>query len=756
MHFNFSASDPRRHHPVSGTFSVRRHPAQTLTAWASRGALAASACLVAGVAAAQSPAPAAAPAASAATPGAKQTIEIRGERRRQRGAGADEPGSVLSGAGLADRSTGTLGATLQDELGVANASFGPGVGLPQIRGQGGSRVRVLLGGMGSNDASSISADHAVMAEPALARRITVLRGPAAILYGGSAIGGAVRIDEERIPESGVNQPELDLELRQGQDSSLAVIRAAAGSGGWVAYGDAHRRDTRRVRIPGLALDEDAIRSQFGLVNGRNTRGHVGNSDAITEGGALALSRVWSQGYMGLGWQTLSSDYGLPPGAHSHGPELVAQGLVPDPDADVVRIAARSQRLQWKSEWRLAKPDAKEAVRAQAGRLDWLAAIRLEATRSLYAHDELEAGLANTRFDHRVSEARLELDTRGPGLTTGVLGAQVQNRDFSALGLEAFVPRAQIEVASLFGLQRWTSGPWSAEIGLRAERHAYQPETPFVILGQSRDLPTRRFWPRSGSVQLRRTHETGAMTLTHWRVARAPDVQEIYAGGPHIATRSFVFGNTALDIETLKGWDLGLQQDAFGWRLRGNAFFYRSGGYIYQRNLGWFYEAEEQQAQALCTRLDNCLPASKYEQQGARFWGYEAEVRRELPALNAVFSVFSDAVRGRLEAGEDVPRLAPQRYGVALEYAQGRWRSEWRLTRARAQTRPGPLETPTADWLQLSGSLRYSLARSDGTQWSFFVVGRNLGNAQVRNSTSFLRNYAPEPGRLVQIGLQASL
>ncbi len=555
-----------------GTFPVQRHPAQTLIERASRGALAACVCLVAGAAVAQAPAAAPAPAASAATPGAKQTIEIRGERRRQRAAGADEPGSVLSGAGLADRSTGTLGATLQDELGVANASFGPGVGLPQIRGQGGSRVRVLLGGMGSNDASAISADHAVMAEPALARRITVLRGPAAILYGGSAIGGAVRIDEERIPEYGVDQPELDFELRLGQDSSLAVIRAAAGLGGWVAYGDVHQRDTRRVHIPGLALDEDAIRSQFGLVNGRNTRSHVGNSDAITEGGALALSRVWSQGYMGLGWQTLESDYGLPPGAHSHGPELVARGLVPDPDADVVRIAAKSQRLQWKSEWRLAKPDAKEAVRAPTGWLDWLAAIRLEATRSLYAHDELEAGVANTRFEHRVSEARLELDTHGPGLTTGMLGAQVQDRDFSALGLEAFVPRAQIEVASLFGLQRWTSGPWSAEIGLRAERHAYQPETPFVILDQSRDLPTRRFWPRSGSVQLRRTHESGAMTLTHWRVARAPDVQEIYAGGPHIATRSFVFGNTALDIETLKGWDLGLQQDAFGWRLRGNAFF----------------------------------------------------------------------------------------------------------------------------------------------------------------------------------------
>jgi len=719
-------------------------------------ALAVSSAALAGAARAQTE-----PAASSvASPGASQTIEIRGERRRRRVAGADEPGAVLSGAALADRSSGTLGATLQDEPGVANASFGPGVGLPQIRGQGGTRVRVLLGGMGSNDASAVSADHAVMAEPALARRITVFRGPSAILHGGSAIGGAVRIDEERIPEFDPERPEVDLELRAGRDSSLAVFRAAASlGGGWVAYGDGHRRDTRRVRIPGLALDEDAIRAQFGLVNGRNTQGFVGNSDARSEGGALALSRVSESGYMGLGWQTLSSGYGLPPGAHTHGPEKVAQGLVPDADADVVRIAAKSQRLQWKSEWNLVKPDNREKARVRAGWLDWLATLRLEATRSLYAHDELEAGLVGTRFQHRVSEARLELDTRGPGLMSGMsgmLGAQLQSRDFSALGLEAFVPRAQIEVASLFGLQRWTSGPWSAEIGLRTERHAYEPDTPFVVLGLSRDLPPRRFWPRSGSMQLRHSHDSGALTLTHWRVARAPDVQEIYAGGPHIATRSFDFGNTALDIETLTGTDLGLEQQVGGWRWRGNAFVYRSAGYIYQRNLGWFYEAEEQQAQALCTRLDNCLPATKYEQQGARFWGYEVEGRRALPAWNAVFRVFSDAVRGRLQAGEDVPRLAPQRYGVALEYAHGRWRSEWRLTRARAQTRPGPLETPTADWLQLNGSLRYSLERAQGTQWSLFVVGRNLGNAQVRNSASFLRNYAPEPGRLVQIGLQATL
>lgn len=705
-------------------------------------------------AAATSAAPPAAliePIKPSATPrAALQTVEIRGRAQRRRPGSVLEPETSLSGAALSDRSSGTLGATLQDELGVANASFGPGVGLPQIRGQGGSRTRVMQGGLGSHDASAISADHAVMAEPALAERITVYRGPAAILYGGSAIGGAVQIDDRRILDSVPLQPEGRAEARVTRDSSFALLRADVGLPGmtglaeWAAHADLHVRDTRRVRIPGLALDEDAIRQQFGLVNGRNTRGVVGNSDAHIEGGSVGASRVFGNGFIGFNVAALRQSYGLPPGAHSHGANLVAAGIAPDAAADLVRINAEQDRLQVKAEW-------------SSG---WAAlpTLRVQAMRSLYAHEEVAEGRVDTRFAHRVSEGRLELDTRWGEQISGLLGAHLERRDFSALGDEAFVPRTFVSGGSLFGLQRWQSGAWLVEAGARAEHHRYQPDSPFAVLGQDRSLPPRRFWPRSGSLALRHAHAGGEVTLTHWSVARAPDVQELFAGGPHIATRSFDFGNTALDIERLRGWDLAVEQRGECWRWRSNAFLYRSNSYIYQRALGWYYEAEEKQAQALCARLGQCFPATKYEQQPAAFHGYEVELELRLPMpaslpAETLLTLFSDQVRGTLQPGGDVPRLAPQRYGVAMKSAFGPWRAEWRLTRARAQSRPGLLETPTRASVQLNAGLRYTLAESNGQEWSVFFVGRNLANAEVRNSASFLRSYAPEPGRSVQLGVQ---
>jgi iron complex outermembrane recepter protein len=49
------------------------------------------------------------------------------------------------------------------------------------------------------DASGLSADHAVTLDPLAVERIEVLRGPAALQYGGSAVGGVVNVIDNRIP-----------------------------------------------------------------------------------------------------------------------------------------------------------------------------------------------------------------------------------------------------------------------------------------------------------------------------------------------------------------------------------------------------------------------------------------------------------------------------------------------------------------------------------------------------------------------------
>mgnify|MGYP003346452652 CR=1 FL=1 len=61
--------------------------------------------------------------------------------------------------------------------------------------------RVLVDGIGSIDVSNTSVDHAVVINPLLAERVEVLRGPSALLFGSSAVGGVVNVIDTRIPRS---------------------------------------------------------------------------------------------------------------------------------------------------------------------------------------------------------------------------------------------------------------------------------------------------------------------------------------------------------------------------------------------------------------------------------------------------------------------------------------------------------------------------------------------------------------------------
>lgn len=683
------------------------------------------------------------------------TIVIRGQAARPGTPATVEPTQNLKGPSLQLKSASTLGATLQDELGVANASFGPNVGLPIIRGQGGSRVKAMVGGLGTHDASSISADHGVMVEPALAESITVWKGPAAIRFGGSALSGAIDIDDGRIAERRPRAFRPRLEARARNHGHLALARLdgpASASTSW--HLDVHRRQQGDTRIPGQAIDESAVRRQFYLVNAKNTQGFIGNTDALTEGGALGGGWWGEQAKVGLALSTFRQNHGLPGGAHSHSHGPVVPGTTPPPEH--VRIAARQDRLDVKGDW--------YAPLGLSGPLRW------RMVHTDYRHDELAAGRVSTTFKNQVTEGRAELEHQLTDQWRFTAGVHAQDRLFSALGEEAFVPETAVRSAGAFMLHQLEQGAWRLEAGLRGEVQSSKPQTAQTTTqGVALTLPERRFKPGSLSLALRRQHATGALTLTHWHVSRAPDVQELYALGPHLATLTYDMGNSALRAEKLRGWDIGLEQAIGRSTLKANVYTYDSGSYIYQRNTGVFYTTDEQQFRSLCARLDQCLPVTSHEQAATRLNGYEASWRLPLGEAGEpsddnpdgtpapwTAGVFGDMVRGRLSSGGDLPRLPPRRWGLRLDYNKGPWASDWRLARHEPQRHPGANETATAGNVQLHGSLRWSTRLQGGQRLGYFLVGRNLTNQEVRNSTSFLRNYAPEAGRTIEIGMEARL
>ena len=130
---------------------------------------------------------------------------------------AFQPTTVLSGQDLTKQLESSLGATLENQPGLASRSFGPAPSRPVIRGLDGDRVQILQDGQRTGDLSSQSGDHGVSVNPAAAERIEVVRGPATLLYGANAIGGLVNIITNEIPTRPVNGTagEADVRHRNG-------------------------------------------------------------------------------------------------------------------------------------------------------------------------------------------------------------------------------------------------------------------------------------------------------------------------------------------------------------------------------------------------------------------------------------------------------------------------------------------------------------------------------------------------------------
>src|SRR5690606_5987059 len=161
--------------------------------------------------------------------------------------------SILEGEDLQRNLDGQIGEVLARVPSVSATSFSPGASRPVLRGFQGDRVRVLVDGIGAIDASNVSADHAVTIDPLTADRIEVLRGPAVLLYGSSAIGGAVNVIDKRIPRHAPDEA-FHLDALAAFDTAYDLREGGASldvplNGQFVAHLDGSYRTTNDVEVP---------------------------------------------------------------------------------------------------------------------------------------------------------------------------------------------------------------------------------------------------------------------------------------------------------------------------------------------------------------------------------------------------------------------------------------------------------------------------------------------------------------------------
>jgi iron complex outermembrane receptor protein len=636
-----------------------------------------------------------------------------------------KPTVVMSEEQLATQAGNTLGATLQESPGMSNQSFGPGVGTPVIRGQAGPRVRVLQNGTGVNDVSSLSPDHANGVEPMLAERIEVLRGPSTLLYSSGAIGGVVNVIDNRIPEQRPDKPlggAFEQRYNSVSDENASTLKLDGGQGPVAVHFDGFYRGQGNTHIGGEAIAENAVRATDpALANVyplQNSYGVINNTNARASGGTAGVSLVGDPGYIGASINQLDNTYGVPPDGSGSPP---------------VRIDLHQTKYNFKSEWKEPAAFA-EALRLKFGYTD-------------YQHTEYAGGIAGTTFTNQAYETRLELAHKPIGIVKGTVGFQSVNTDFAALGVETIVPRSTIDNYAGFAAESFEVGPLTYEFGARIEHQSVAPQ------GES----GRSFLPVSGSASANwKINEQHQLNLAFTQSQRAPQVQELYSNGMHDATHSYERGNANLQKEISYNLDLGYRFKTNWVQAETNLFHNWVNNYIYQQRTGLVFDENTETFSTVCT--SSCVPVLQTRQGDAIFKGFESKLIFPLMENHyglVDLTLFGDYTRGEFVSGGDVPRMPPLRYGFQFDYSKSAWSAKLRLTRAEAQDHPGQNESTTPAYVLLNVSGQYQAKVFKGAELLLFAKGTNLLNENIRNSVSYLRNFAPEPSRGAEIGIRVS-
>ena len=641
--------------------------------------------------------------------------------------------TVVEGEELVRNVETQIGDALARQPGVSATSFAPGSSRPVLRGFSGERVRVLNDGIGSIDVSNTSVDHAVTIDPLTVERIEVLRGPAVLIFGGQAIGGAVNVIDRRIPRTvGVEDFHIDAlgQLRSADDgvaiggavdvnlTDTIVLHADASwnraeeveTGGFILSPALRRElieEIEEERELGDLEEVEELEEFVGL------EGTLPNSQSEQLSAAVGIGYIGDRLEIGASYGLFDTDYGIPsrPGAgHHHGEEEEGEEEEGEEEEGPVTIDLRQHRFDTRIQYALD---------------GFFQDVTLRAAYADYTHTEFEGDEVGTVFNSQGFEGRLQLKQADRGGWHGAFGAQVYTRDFEAIGPEAFLPPNSSTSVGLFAIEEYQPNALGVEGALRIDFTDQKADT----LGLSRDFTTV-----SGALGVNYELDPDlTIGANASYTERAPSPEELFSDGPHIATQAFERGDPGLGVESSLGGELFARYEGADWALAATVFANKFDDFIYEEDTG--LEEDE-------------LPLFVYRQQGADFVGFEVEASAFLYRdgdFTLSSDLVADGVRATLDDGSPVPRIPPLRVLTGVEAEQGNVAVRGEVEFVASQDRVADFETRTGGFAMVNASIRWK-PWGEENETLFLLQANNLFDVEARRHASFTKDFAPLAGR----------
>ncbi|WP_050421962.1 TonB-dependent receptor [Bradyrhizobium tropiciagri] len=666
----------------------------------------------------------------------------------------------------------TLGDLLFSKPGITGSSFAPGASSrPIIRGLDVNRVGIVENGLGGGGASDLGEDHFVPIDPFSTNQIEVVRGPAALRYGSTSIGGVVSATNNRIPDAmptcaaapfqsyglPVKAPLADaggpgclnVETRTSVSSVNRGVEGGmlldAGGNNVAVHADVYGRTTSDYSIPSYP---------YLFVPGQPFNGRQPNSATQSDGASVGASYFFQGGYIGAAITQNDSLYHIP-------------GI--DGADHQTRIDAHQTKIAVKGEYR---PDAAaiDAVRFWVGATD-------------YRHNEL--GLADPAdlfsdgvrqtFTNKEQEARVEVqmmpfNARFATVTTA-FGLQAGHQELTAPSPDdpgsplngLWDPNNNNRVAGYVFNELKFSETTKAQIAGRIEHvnlsgttPAFIPDVFDVNIDPASVGPATprnpRFTPKSASIGLIQNLPWDLVaSITGQYVERAPKPAELFSRGAHDATATFDIGNPNLGIETAKSIEVGLRRATGPLRFELTGYYTKFNGFIYRQLTGNTCDS------AACVDIANPdqleLNQARYAQRDAIFRGAEFQSQLDIGPLNGgIWGIENqfDVVRATFTDGSNVPRIPPVRLGGGMYWRDSNWFTRINLVHAFAQNDIAVIrETPTAGYNLLNAEVTYNTKLNSSwigaREMTLGLAGNNLLNQNIRNSVSYTKDEVLMPG-----------
>jgi iron complex outermembrane receptor protein len=466
--------------------------------------------------------------------------------------------NTVDSSQIISRAAVGLGDVLNDEPGVAKRSGGAGNSRPVIRGFDGDRVKVTTDGVSGGSLASQSGDHAEPVDIFASERIEVVKGPATLLYGSSAIGGVVNSisghDEGSDPGL---RGFLSVIGASNSDQAAVGTGLEFGKGPFMFWGNASGQRTGDYTAGG----------DFGKVVNSFTRNAAGS---------LGGGYFGKKAYFTSNFNYYQSRYGIPLDFHEADPEN------------------RSIRL-WRND-----------VKFNFGYNDadaFITGVKITADFSNYRHQEIANEEVGTTFHNNVQSVRGTFEQKQFSKLSGRFGFEGYHRFFSTVGDEMLIdgPVRQNNF-SVFGLEELKFERVNLQFGGRIENNRYNPV--------NTNLLDRNFTGFSGAVGARfDLWKGGAFVTNYTHGYRAPAIEELYNNGPHDGSLLFEVGNQNLKPEVSDGIDFSLRHQNKRIKAEANFYYYHFNNFVFLAPTG-------------VVDPDSGFEFAEYLQANSRFWGTE--------------------------------------------------------------------------------------------------------------------------------------